>query len=156
MKCVKSFLFACLCAGLLLTGEGWAHATEVSDSAKNLELSGEEYTKTAANQYVQTPPGSNVYRDSYLVFGKSLSDDERYAIRIGDATYYSEYGFSAQMWGKAIEYPIQEIGTEVILWTEQKDGSTSTQVNETVRECDLSECKVSMTAYQKQLTGSIS
>lgn len=115
----------------------------------------EKYTESVKNSYLSAPPDFNVYRDSYLIGYKTLSENERYAVSIGNEIYYSEYGYSVNGWGKAVVYPVQEVGTEISLWTEHKNGSRSEIKKAVVQECALDQCDVSVNAYPRRLEGNV-
>lgn len=85
-----------------------------------------------------------------------FDSDERMAVQAGEEIYYTEYGYAAKMNGdiSRVSYPLQQAGSRITVWMENKSGNITLKKKFTVRECEFYEG--SGTAYSEMITGQVS
>lgn len=85
-----------------------------------------------------------------------FSADERMAVKVGEEIYYTEYGYQADAETRIgrVRYPLQQPGTRITVWMEDKSGAITLKKKFTVKECSFYEGRKK--AYPEMLTGTVS
>lgn len=91
-----------------------------------------------------------------LVGLTQFSQDERMAVQIGEEIYYTDYGYKAANTSEfgSVRYPIQQEGTRITVWMENKSGAITLKKKFTIRLCTF--YKGINTAYPEMLVGQVS
>ncbi len=92
--------------------------------------------------------------EKYVGFTQ-FSADERMAVKVGEEVYYTEYGYEADRETRfgSVQYPLQQPGTRITVWMENKSGVITLKKKFTIKECSF--LTAYNRAYPEMLTGNV-